>query len=144
MGRVRRRYRLLTTRGLRLGLHSMLAPTDQTFYERYGDGLSSLPAVARALRALDSDTCAVKEAEAPNYYWHKDVAALAAAAAAAAAASGSSVKRRPGRPRKYPAIGTAAAVVAAAAAASTSAAAVLGTAAASRQNAARATAGIAA
>jgi hypothetical protein len=130
--RRRRRYRLLTTRGLRLGLHSMLAPTDQTFYQRYGDGLSSVPAFARALRSVDSETRPAKEAEAGNYYWHKDMAALAAAAAAAAAAA--PVKRR-GRPRKYPAAaaaaGTAAAVAAAAAvvAAGTSAAVGLGNAA---------------
>jgi hypothetical protein len=69
----------------------MLAPTDQTFYQRYGDGLASFPAVARAL--LPSDDSATGK-----YYWHKDMAALAAAAAAAAAAS--PIKRRPGRPRK--------------------------------------------
>ncbi len=101
---MRGRYRLLSTRGLRLGLHSMLAPTDQTFYQRYGDGLASFPAVARALQPSDDSATG-------NYYWHKDMATLAAAAAAATATS--PIKRRPGRPRKNAVTAVAAAAAAA-------------------------------
>ncbi len=38
--RIKPRHRLLHGKGLKLGLHSMLSPTDLAFYQRYGGGLS--------------------------------------------------------------------------------------------------------
>jgi len=56
--RIKPRHRLLEANGLKLGLHSMLAPSDLTFYARYGEGLATMAAV-----------CPVQK-ENGNYYWH--------------------------------------------------------------------------
>jgi len=61
--RIKPRHRLLEGRGLKLGLHSMLAPSDLTFYQRYGEGLSSMTQV-----------CPRPEHDSGNYYWHPSAA----------------------------------------------------------------------
>eukprot|EP00285_Hemiselmis_virescens_P006523 CAMPEP_0173378688 /NCGR_PEP_ID=MMETSP1356-20130122/1812_1 /TAXON_ID=77927 ORGANISM="Hemiselmis virescens, Strain PCC157" /NCGR_SAMPLE_ID=MMETSP1356 /ASSEMBLY_ACC=CAM_ASM_000847 /LENGTH=859 /DNA_ID=CAMNT_0014331835 /DNA_START=34 /DNA_END=2613 /DNA_ORIENTATION=- len=57
--RIKPRHRLLEGRGLKLGLHSMLAPSDLTFYQRYGEGLSSMTQVVPR-----------PSQESGKFYWH--------------------------------------------------------------------------
>jgi len=59
--RIKPRHRLLIGKGLKLGLHSMLAPTDNMFYRRYGDGKKHTPAIKK-----------VTAISGGNYYWQKD------------------------------------------------------------------------
>ena len=66
--RIKPRHRLLTGKGLKLGLHSMLAPTDVTFYQRYGgeaygEGLARMSANQASLLPSGSSSSG-------KYYWH--------------------------------------------------------------------------
>lgn len=67
--RIKPRHRLLHSKGLKLGLHSMLSPTDIAFYQRYGGGLSRVPRVKPDLPTGDNLKSPSSSAS-PVYYWH--------------------------------------------------------------------------
>lgn len=60
--RIKPRHRLLEAAGLKLGLHSMITPSDLSFYSRYGEGLATMNAVCPPI------------VENGDYYWHHSAA----------------------------------------------------------------------
>lgn len=67
--RIKPRHRLLHSKGLKLGLHSMLSPTDLAFYQRYGGGLSRVPRVKPDL-PTGQNVKSPSSSASPVYYWH--------------------------------------------------------------------------
>ena len=74
--RIKPRHRLLIGKGLKLCLHSMLAPTDNMFYRRYGDGKKHTPAIKKVPLEVEGPVgltrWQVTAISGGNYYWQKD------------------------------------------------------------------------
>lgn len=68
--RIKPRHRLLHCKGLKLGLHSMLSPTDLAFYQRYGGGLSRVASLKSDVPTSEREAKTSGSGSSPVYYWH--------------------------------------------------------------------------
>ena len=67
--RIKPRHRVILARGLKLGLHSMLSPTDISFYQRYGGGLGRVATLTSEVKPVRVGP-STSSSSSPIYYWH--------------------------------------------------------------------------